>query len=364
MRIALVTWTLARGGAEKQCVLAARELARAGQAVNLFHLRASNDYESLLDEGEIPVQFVDVGGPLRRLVTRPLRKHLVADFDVVHAFDLSCLTDVLRAAPKSCRVIAGCRAGQRLGRSRETLIRHTLKGHPPAGWVVNSPAVRDVVISRYGAAAENVAMVPNAIYLDPFRNGPVPAEARRALDLPTAVPVIALVANFRPMKNHEMFFRVARTLIDRGRAIQFVLAGDGPRRSEVESLRRQHDLEGAVRILGRVKDVPALLAATDIVVLTSHAGTEGTPNVLLEAAAAGRPVVATRCGAEHVIDHEQTGLLVPPDDDAAMADAIGMLLDRPDRCEALARAGQAHVQEAFAAEQLAKRLLAAYRPGR
>jgi glycosyltransferase involved in cell wall biosynthesis len=356
----LVNWTLARGGAEKQCAMAAVELAKAGHAVTVFTLRKPNDYADLLAAGDVPVEYVDVGGPLRRLTTTRLRGPLAGNFDVIHAFDIACLTDVLRAVPTGRKVVAGCRAGLRLSAVRQALIRRAVRRRPPDGWIVNAPAVRDVAVDRYGAIPEKVAVVRNAIYLSPFARLASPAEARRRLDLPADLPVVALIANYRPMKNHEMFFRLAETIIRRGRAVTFVLAGHGPRRKEVDALRRKHRLEASVRMLGLVENVPTLLAATDIVVLTSHAGTEGVPNVLLEAAAAERPAVATCRGAETVIEDGRTGLLVPPDDHEAMADRIEDLLDQPDlRCR-LAAAAKQHVRETFAAEHLAERLVAAY----
>lgn len=360
MRIALVKWSLARGGAEKQCVLAARELARAGHEVSLLQLCPPNAYADVLDATGVEVNLVEMQSRWRRLLTCRLREPLARGFDVIHAFDLPCLTDVLAAAPRRARVAAGCRAGQRLSFIREALIGRALRRRPPAGWIVNAPNVRDAVVHRYRVSPDDIITVPNALDTQPYLNLPALPDARRRFGLPAEVPVVSLVANFRPMKNHDMFFRVAKTLIRRGRAINFVLAGDGPLRSRIEAMRQAYELEAAVTLLGSVEDIPALLAATDILVLTSHPNTEGTPNVLLEAAAARCPVVATRCGIEHVLEDGRTGRLVDCNHADAMADAIEDLLDAPTRRAALARAACEHVQAQFATDGLAVRLLAAY----
>jgi glycosyltransferase involved in cell wall biosynthesis len=359
----MVNWTLARGGAEKQCAISAAELARAGHAVTVFHCQPDNDYADLLAAAEVPVECVDVGGWMRRLVVAPLRGPLSEGFDVIHAFDLACLTDVLHAvsSDQQQKIIAGCRAGQPLSTLRDVLIRRALRRHSPGGWIVNAEALRGVVVDRYAAAREAVTVVPNAIYLRPFADLPDRAGTRRRFDVPPDTPVVSMVANLRPMKNHEMLFRVVSRLVARGRDVRILLAGDGPRWAEIDRLRREYKLEATVRMLGRIDEVPALLAASEVAILTSHAGTEGVPNCLLEAAAAGCPIVATRCGAEHVISHGETGLLVEPNDDAAMADGIAKLLDEPVLARQLADAAREHVSRAFAAEYLAERLLAAYR---
>jgi glycosyltransferase involved in cell wall biosynthesis len=135
-------------------------------------------------------------------------------------------------------------------------------------------------------------------------------------------------------------------LSELGRPVEAVIAGNGPDRPAVESERRRLGLESSVRLAGELNDVGELLAAADLFVLSTRS--EGLPLSILEAMAAGLPVVASNVGGvpELVVDGE-TGLLVPPGDPHALAAAIGRLLDDETLRRQLGAAGRIRASEHF-----------------
>jgi glycosyltransferase involved in cell wall biosynthesis len=137
------------------------------------------------------------------------------------------------------------------------------------------------------------------------------------------------------------------------------IEGGGAYLDALERQASQLGVRDRVRFLGRRDDVPALLAAADALVLPSWQ--EGLPLVVLEAMAAGVPVVATSVGGtpEAVVDGE-TGLLVPPRDVPALTAAIDTLLDDPERARRLGEAGRRRVRERFDAAESTRRILGLY----
>src|SRR5205823_10806990 len=119
---------------------------------------------------------------------------------------------------------------------------------------------------------------------------------------------------------------------------RLLIAGDGPCRAELESQCARLDLQKVVRFLGVVRDVPALLPQGRLFVLSSV--TEGISLTLLEAMARGLPVVATAVGGNpEVVAANETGLLVPPRDPPALAEALSALWTRPELCARMGAAG-------------------------
>ena len=140
---------------------------------------------------------------------------------------------------------------------------------------------------------------------------------------------------------------LVRALAELPRGVcEAVIVGDGPDRTTVENEVRRLGLESVVQLAGERNDVPELLAASDVFVLSSRS--EGLPLSILEAMAAGLPVVATNVGgvSELVLDG-QTGILVPPGDPRSLAGAIGRLLDDSAFRARLGAAGRLHVEERF-----------------
>ena len=137
-----------------------------------------------------------------------------------------------------------------------------------------------------------------------------------------------------------------------------MVAGDGEDREALQAEARA-SLGDRVRFLGWVNDLPSLYAACDVVTLTSK--TEGTPVALIEAAAAGKPVVATDVGGvAEVVRDGLTGHTVPAGDDAAMAAAVLSLLRDPVRARAMGDAGATHVRVRFSRDRMAAELTALY----
>jgi glycosyltransferase involved in cell wall biosynthesis len=168
------------------------------------------------------------------------------------------------------------------------------------------------------------------------------ARLREAFNWPAETPLIGTIANVRVTKGHEYFVRAARAVVDAFPAARFVAAGDvdatlGP---PLMQLVTELGLDEHVKYLGHRSDVHAVLHDLDVFVLASTS--EGFPLVLLEAMAASKPVVATRCGGpEEIIWDGVNGRLVPVRDPAALAEAILGILRDPALAQTLRRAGAA-----------------------
>jgi glycosyltransferase involved in cell wall biosynthesis len=166
--------------------------------------------------------------------------------------------------------------------------------------------------------------------------------ARAELGIGPDEVLVATVANLRGNKDYPTMLAAARRLADTGIPIRFVSVGQGPLAQELETTREQLGLGDRFRFLGYRDDPVRVLVAADVFCLSSRF--EGLPIALLEAMAAGLPVVATTVGGiPTVVTDGQEGRLVPPGDPGALANAVAELADRESRSR-LAKAATARVR--------------------
>ena len=178
---------------------------------------------------------------------------------------------------------------------------------------------------------------------------------RRELGLPEGVPVIGLVGRLDHWgKGHKELLEAMAPLMAR-HPVHALIVGGGRRMDEVRSLAAGLGLAGAVHFLGPRPDVPDLLNAMDIFVLPSYS--EGLSLALLEAMAAGMPVIATAVGGTpEVVTDGDNGLLIPPRDAAALAEALERLLADPAWAQRLGANARAHVREHYSLDRLGREI--------
>jgi glycosyltransferase involved in cell wall biosynthesis len=175
-------------------------------------------------------------------------------------------------------------------------------------------------------------------------------ELRRELGIPEDRPLIGIVGRLVPIKNHEMFFDVARRVLD-ARDAGFLVVGDGELRADLERMASARGLADRTVFLGWRRDLDVIYADLDVVVLTSI--NEGTPVAVIEAMASARPVVATRVGGvADVVEDERTGLLVMSRDAKACAGAVLRLLADPGLSGRLGREGRERALARYGSERL------------
>jgi glycosyltransferase involved in cell wall biosynthesis len=216
--------------------------------------------------------------------------------------------------------------------------------------LANSEAVKQDVIRQERVAPSKIRVIYNGI--EPSRYVVSADHALRdSMGIPGGTPIVGVVARLIDYKGHRFLLDACPDIRRRHPAVTFLLIGDGPDRKELEDHTRALGIERSVRFLGSRPDIPELLALLDVAVLPSLE--EGFPNAVLEAMAAGRPVVATRVGGvPEAVVHDQTGLLVPPRDPSALADAVNCLLGDPGRRADMGRMGRKRVSELFSLSRL------------
>jgi len=184
---------------------------------------------------------------------------------------------------------------------------------------------------------------------------------RRSWEIGGQSPVVGTVARLVPQKGIEEFINAADLVRRKRPDVRFVVVGEGELRPRLEAHARRLGLDnGVLRFVGPSDEVPNALSALDVFVLSSL--WEGHPISLLEALAMELPSVATETsGTPEILKHRETGLLVPPKDPPALADAILYMLDNPRQAAQMGARGRREVVERFAESRMVDNTLDIYR---
>lgn len=215
--------------------------------------------------------------------------------------------------------------------------------------LVNAEAIRQNLISR-GYDAEKIEVIPNGIAFSRFESGN-DGSLRSELGLPPSTPLVAVVSRLNRLKGIDCFLEASAIVARDFPQARFLFVGDGVGRPEFERYASNLGLAERVIFTGFRTDVPKVLSQITVSVLPSLS--EGLSNSLLESMAAGVPVVATRVGGNpEVVEDGVTGLLVEAKDPAALAQAIGRLLQDQEMCSRMSCAGREHVVQRFSVSKM------------
>jgi glycosyltransferase involved in cell wall biosynthesis len=228
--------------------------------------------------------------------------------------------------------------------------------------VVNADAVKRRLLDE-GYDGRRIVVIPNGIDLDSFPGAPA-GRIRRELGISPGVPLVGVVGRLNPLKGLEYFLAAMSRVAIRFPRARFLVVGDGGAigpafRRSLEREAALLGLEGPLQFTGFRSDVPELLGELTVSVQPSLS--EGLSNVILESFAAGVPVVATAVGGNpEMVEDGLNGLLVPPRDAAALADAVCRLLGDPDRARGMGAEGRRRVAERFSLASMVHRTAALY----
>jgi glycosyltransferase involved in cell wall biosynthesis len=206
--------------------------------------------------------------------------------------------------------------------------------------VANSRAAADRLLLER-VPSRKIAVIANGLNLGQFRSRPAPAALRK----------VVVVANLRPEKGHDVLIDAAAVVRQRFPDATFEIVGDGPERERLEARAAARGVSEAFAFLGHRDDVASRLEAADIFVLPSRS--EAFPNAVLEAMATGLPVVASGVGGIlELVDDGRTGLLVPPDDAAALSERLCRLMADAAVGAALGAAARAEVESHYSFDRM------------
>lgn len=357
----------------------------------LAHGLAERGYETTLVAGDVgrgeeSMAFVAEGAGVDVVRLPGLSRALSPIRDVAAAWRLARI--VRRVRPDvvhthTAKAGAVGRLGAILSGTRPVVV-HTFHGHVLRGYfgsggtllfraietalarvsdrlIAVSPEVRDELVGLHVAPERKFSVIRLGIELDErVRFDGDPAEVRRRLGIPAEKFVVGWFGRMTAVKQTDDLLTMLTGTRERGIDAMLVLVGDGDDRRRLEQ--RAHDL-GIARsclFLGYQESVAPWFAICDAVILTS--ANEGTPVTLIEALAAGRPVVATRVGGvPDVVDDGETGFLVRPADTHAMAERLEILARDPERRAEMGRLGRERVLQRYSVTRLVDDVDALYR---
>jgi len=214
-----------------------------------------------------------------------------------------------------------------------------------------SDSVRQDLVALRVASASRIRVIPLGLELLPLAGVLPRGDLRREAGVPDSAPLVGIVGRLVPIKDLGTFLRAAAQVRRALPAVRFAIVGDGQERSLLETECERLGLSEVLHFHGWRRDMRAVYGDLDLVVNCSL--NEGTPVALIEALAAGRPVIATRVGGTpDLLAQGQFGVLVPPADPQSLASAIIETLGSAQESDVRARAGQAHVLAHHSVERL------------
>jgi len=222
-----------------------------------------------------------------------------------------------------------------------------------------SADLKNSLVRMTGIKPEKIVTILNGVELDKFKIAQNP-QLRKILGIGMKDLVIGTVSRLSPVKNFELLIQVIPEINHTGLYPKVLFVGDGPSRPNLESLTKQYGLEKQIIFLGDRSDVPDLLNVMDIFILTSFS--EGLSNSIMEAMAAGLPVVATNVGGNpELVIHNETGFLFPSQDASILAQQIIELTNDPEKRHRMGLAGRKRMEEFFTLEKMIRNYENLYR---
>jgi glycosyltransferase involved in cell wall biosynthesis len=256
-------------------------------------------------------------------------------------------------------VVSSARATNLRNRWWQFMLQRTTAPLADAFTAVSARTL-EFAAAREGVDRSRARVIANGIDLSGFAAMPERAAARVALGLPAEAVVFGTIGRLHEQKGHGHLLTAAVEVVAAHPKALFLIAGYGSLEGELKSRAQALGLAERVRFLGYRTDVPALLAAMDVFVLPSL--WEGMSNAVLEAMAAGRPVIATAVdGNVDQVADGVTGLLVPPGDAKALAAAMDRLARDPDGAREMGRRGRERAEREFSLTRMTEAYVALYR---
>jgi glycosyltransferase involved in cell wall biosynthesis len=347
MRILLLSTSMGMGGADKQLLSAAQEMRSRGREVLIVSLTPLGPMGQEARSLGIPTESLEMrrGIPDPRGLVRLGRivrtwRPDVLHSHMVHANLMARLIRMFVRIPAVVSTIHNIYEGGRL-----RMLAYRLTNGMVDHVTIVSEAAADRFVADGIVPRKLLTVVPNGVDPDLFRDVPATAREslRRSIGLQDEFAWLA-VGRFEIAKDYPNMLRAFAQVRDRYPQAVLLMVGRGSLQEETEAMVRDLNLEGAARFLGVRQDVPELMGAADGYVMSS--AWEGMPMVLLEAAAAGLPIVATMVGGNHeVVRDEESGFLVPPRDHDALALAMLRMMELPEsRRRSMGQRGREHVR--------------------
>jgi glycosyltransferase involved in cell wall biosynthesis len=271
-----------------------------------------------------------------------LRTDRPAVFHAHLTWPLACRNALIAAVLARVRtVVATGHVFVDLSYSRRIRLEQRLLIRRLSSYIAVSRHTAQRVRTTFGVPSDKIRLIHNGVDTAAFERAPDP-RLRASLVGVGEGPLIVTTARLAHQKGLVYLLEAASSLP----GVTFAIVGDGPQRGELEGLANSLGLNGRVHFVGQQTDIGAWLASADIFVLPSLF--EGMPLSVLEAMAAGLPVVATDVGGTNeIIENEESGLLVAPANSAALGQAIRRLIGDPRFASRIAGTGQARARQEF-----------------
>jgi glycosyltransferase involved in cell wall biosynthesis len=354
-RLLYLVGQLRAGGLERQLYYLLRSIDRKQYtpALAVWSFRGDEFYLDQLRDLDIAVHFLSPGTsrPSKLRWFRSLAKQL--NPEVIHSYSLHTnIAAWYAAAGTGAVAIGSVRSDFTRAVTEVGFILGRLCARWPRVQIFNNLTAAHAARSSYSPfTPQRVFVIRNSTDLERFTNTP----------LPDANPAtLVAIGSLTRVKRWDRLISAAGELKKRHIPFRLRMVGDGPLRAPLEQHAHELGIDDRVEFVGQQNDVPALLADALLLVHTSQS--EGCPNVIMEAMACGRPVVATDAGdIPSLVDDGKTGFVVAQDDADALAGRIGALINDRVLCERMSVAARLKAEKEFSLKRLLGETFAAYR---
>jgi len=358
--IVIITGQLVVGGAERQLYLWLKHLDRQpfNPSVITLHPDCGDYWEKPI--GALGIPLYRIARRRNRLCRFRQILNILHDVkpDLIHGWNL--FSGVYAAASAK---LTGAKSLCGIRNSYQTFSRDKLLSalalRLADGFVVNSNSAADALKLRLGKMNRGIYVVPNAIESSQAQRARLRNQLSERFNLPADLPWAVSIGRMEASKHFGKLLELIADLQIKGSKVHLVLIGDGPERPALEKLAAELGILASVTFTGEVPLAKQWLPAFDLFVFTSV--DEGMPNVVLEAGAAGLPIVTWELPFyREILENEKSGLLVETGNMQKLEEAVTRLIDSPPLRTRLGAEAQAHVLREFSLERFITGMSSAY----